>query len=448
MLVGIMDIHRCFLSRSDYAPRCPKPDLIERLSLMIENYNLFLLICGIAFLFGALFPIVFRRLPISLPMLQVSFGMIMGYWWTTLSFLDPLNNGILIEKLTEVVVLVSLVGAGIKIDTPLSWPAWRSTIRLLLITMPIGIFAMAFLGYYAFGLSMGAAILLGAVLAPTDPVLASSIQVGPPNTGSEDTARFTLTSEAGLNDGLAFPFVYLAIKMAEALSQGKPFTGEILWSWFTHDVLWKIGAGVVVGVAVGKILALIVFSKHTRDTTISQGYVVIALTLLAYGVAEYVHSYGFIAVFVAAFAFRRSECEHTYHHKLHDFAEQSEGLLMSLVLVTFGMFLGQGLQSGVELTWRVYIVSFIFLLLIRPIGGIIALSGLDMRRNEKYAISVLGIRGIGTLYYLSYALNQGFFAEEDAIKLWVVCSIVILVSIFMHGLSAPKLLKMTTDASR
>ncbi|MGP9597381.1 MULTISPECIES: cation:proton antiporter, partial [unclassified Psychrobacter] len=394
---------------------------------------------------GALFPILFKRTPISLPMLQVGLGLIMGYYWTTLSFLNPIDNGLLIEKLTEIVVLVSLVGAGIKIDTELSWQLWRPTVRLLLITMPIGIFSMAVLGYYTFGLSLGAAVLLGAVLAPTDPVLASSIQVGPPNTGGEDAPRFTLTSEAGLNDGLAFPFVYLAIKIAEAFDEGNRFTSEMLWSWFTHDVLWKIGAGLLVGIVVGKVLAKLVFSKYSQDTTISQGYVVIALTLLAYGLAEFVHSYGFIAVFVAAFAFRRSEHEHSYHHKLHDFAEQSEGLLMSLVLVTFGMFLGQGLQSDVELTWRVYIVSFAFLLLIRPIGGLIALSGLNLPHTEKYAISALGIRGIGTLYYLSYAINQGFFGEEDTLKLWVVCSIVILISIFIHGISAKRLLKMTPN---
>ena len=170
---------------------------------MIENYNFFLLICGIAFLLGALFPILFKRMPVSLPMLQVTLGAFVGYFWITLDFLNPLENGMAIEKLTEIVVLVSLVGAGIKIDTELSWRLWRPTARLLLITMPIGIFAMAVLGYYTFGLSLGAAILLGAVLAPTEPGLASSIQVGPPNKGKEDTPRLTLTSEAGLNDGLA-----------------------------------------------------------------------------------------------------------------------------------------------------------------------------------------------------------------------------------------------------
>ncbi|MES1964585.1 cation:proton antiporter [Psychrobacter sp. AH5] len=412
---------------------------------MIENYNFVLLIGGVAFLLGALFPIISKRLPISLPMLQVSFGMIVGYFWLTLSFLNPLENSIVIEKVTEIVVLVSLVGAGIKIDTELAWHLWRPTVRLLLITMPICIFAMAVLGYYTFGLTLGAAVLLGAVLAPTDPVLAASIQVGPPNTGGEDTPRFTLTSEAGLNDGLAFPFVYLAINIAEAYNDGQRFSAEMLWSWFTYEVLWKILAGVAVGIVVGKVLAKVVFSKKSNETSMSQGYVVIALTLLAYGLAEYVHSYGFIAVFVAAFAFRRSEHKHSYHQKLHDFAEQSEGLLMSVVLVAFGMLIGQGLQSGIELTWPVYIVSFVFLFLIRPIGGVIALTGLNMHHTEKYAISALGIRGIGTLYYLSYALNKDLFSEADATKLWVVCSIVILTSIFIHGLSAPSLLKMTPN---
>lgn len=414
---------------------------------MIENYNLFLLFCGIAFLFGTFFPILFRRIPVSLPMLQVGFGIAMGYWWLSLPFLDPIQNGIVIEKMTEFVVLVSLVGAGLKLDTPLNWQLWRPTVRLLLITMPIGILLMGTLGYYAFGLSLGAAILLGAVLAPTDPVLASSIQVGPPNSGGEDKTRFALTSEAGLNDGLAFPFVYLAIKIAEANSQGRVITSSLLWDWFTHDVLWKIIAGVLVGIVVGKLVAKVFFSKKASETTLSQGYMVIALTLLAYGLAEFVHSYGFISVFVAALAFRRSERDHDYHAKLHDFAEQSEGLFMSVVLIGFGILIGQALMSGIELTWRVYIVSFVFLLVIRPLGGMIALAGMDMQRNEKYVISALGIRGLGTLYYLSYALNQGFFDEADSLKLWIVCIIVILASIVLHGMTASKLLKLTPRPS-
>lgn len=414
---------------------------------MIDNYNSFLLLCGMAFLFGAFVPLLFKKLPISLPMIQVLFGIVMGYWLTSFPFLNPLENGTVIEKISEFVVLVSLVGAGIKLDTPLQWRYWRPTARLLLVTMPLSILAMALLGYYVFSLSLAAAILLGAVLAPTDPVLASSIQVGPPNTGREDTPRFTLTSEAGLNDGLAFPFVYLAIKIAEAFADGQSLSADLLRMWLADDVLWKIGAGVVIGVIVGKLVAKMVFSKITTDSILSQGYVVIALTLLSYGAAELIHSYGFIAVFVAAFTFRRSECDHHYHKELHDFAEQSESLLMSLVLITFGIIIGQGLNSNLELTWSVYIVGFICLLFVRPIAGMIGLSGLNMPQKEKWVISSLGIRGIGTFYYLSYALNQGVFSQQEASSLWIICSVVIFISIFIHGMSAPSLIKMTGTSS-
>lgn len=411
---------------------------------MIENYNHFLLVCGVAFLLGGFAPYFLKRLPVSLPMLQVVFGLIMGYFWTSFPFLSPIDNGTFVEKLCELVVLVSLVGAGIKLDTPLKYKRWRPTIRLLLITMPLCIVAMAALGHYIFSLSLGAALLLGAVLAPTDPVLASSVQVGPPNDGEEDTPRFTLTSEAGLNDGLAFPFVYLAIKIAEHFATSDKVTSSLLLEWFTMDVMWRIAAGLVTGIAVGKIIGRIVFSNRTEETAMSQGYVVIAITLLAYGLAEFIHGYGFIAVFVAAFAFRRTQHGHDYHEELHDFAEQSEGLLMSLVLVIFGMALGQGLSSGVELTWQVYAVSLIILLLVRPVAGWIGLAGLNLPHKERFAIASLGIRGIGTFYYLAYALNKGVFDSTEASDLWVICSMVVIGSIFIHGISAPTLMKLST----
>lgn len=410
---------------------------------MNDNYNGFLLVCGIAFLFGAFAPILFKRLPFSLPMLQVSFGLAMGYFWASLPFLNPIENGIAVEKLCELVVLISLVGAGIKLDTPLKYKYWQPTIRLLLVTMPICIAVMAALGYYVFSFSLGAALLMGAVLAPTDPVLASSIQVGPPNSGSEDTPRFTLTSEAGLNDGLAFPFVYLAIKIAEHYGKADGITTSLIWDWFTYDILWKIIAGTVIGVIVGKSIGRLVFNRRFRETVISQGYVVIALTLLAYGIAEFIHGYGFIAVFIAAFSFRRSEHGNKYHTELHDFSEQSEGLLMSLVLVCFGIVLGQALSSGVELPWQVYAISLLCLFAVRPLAGWVGLSGLQLANRERFIISSLGIRGIGTFYYLAYALNKNVFSTDEATSLWIICSIVVLVSIFLHGMSAPSLMKRT-----
>lgn len=411
---------------------------------MIENYNHFLLLCGIAFLFGGFAPYFLKRIPVSLPMLQVVFGLIMGYFWTSFPFLSPIENGTFIEKLCELVVLISLVGAGLKLDSPLKYQKWRPIIRLLLITMPLCIAIMAALGYYVFSLSLGAALLLGAVLAPTDPVLASSVQVGPPNQGEEDKPRFTLTAEAGLNDGLAFPFVYLAIAIAEHFGTSDTVSFDLLFDWFSKDVLWRITAGTVVGIAVGKVIGNTVFSNRTKETTMSQGYMVIALTLVAYGLAEFIHGYGFISVFIAAFTFRRTQHGHDYHQQLHDFAEQSENLLMSLVIVIFGMALGQGISSGVELTWQVYAVSIVALLLVRPIAGWVGLTGLKLPNKQRFAISSLGIRGIGTFYYLAYALNKEVFNATEAKELWVICSIVVLGSIFLHGISAPKIMKLAT----
>ncbi len=390
---------------------------------MLENYNLILLFLGLAFLIGAFFPVLPRKLSISLPMIQITFGALLGYFFMGLPTINPLNYGVPIEKVTEVVVLMSLVGCGIKLDSPLNWKTWQPTLRLLVIVMPVGIAAMALMGHYIFGLSMAAAILLGAVLAPTDPVLAASIQVGPPNSErQEDVTRFTLTSEAGLNDGLAFPFIYLAIAIATAVSLNQGFGAEDWLHWLGYDVLWRIIAGVV-----------------------EQSYMVLALMLLAYSITEFVHGYGFIAVFVAALTFRRSECEHEYHEGLHDFAEQIEGLLMSLVMVFLGLLVGQALASDVTLSWQVYVVCLAFIFLIRPIVGYFSLGKLGMSRNERWVTAALGIRGIGTLYYIAYAMNKGVFTSDEALKIWVICVVMIAMSVFLHGLTANRLLAMTKN---
>ena len=166
--------------------------------------------------------------------------------------------------------------------------------------MPLTIALLAVLGHALLGLGAAAAMLLGASLAPTDPVLASDVQVGPPGEGLEDEVRFTLTSEAGLNDGLAFPFVNLAIALALAGQTGEPW----LVKWLTVDVLWKLAAGLVAGWIVGRVLGWLTFRLPNRAklSRTGDGFVALGITCLAYGLTEMVHGYGFLAVFVAALA--------------------------------------------------------------------------------------------------------------------------------------------------
>lgn len=190
----------------------------------MDLYIVTLTILGVVVLLTAWLPLMMRRLPLSLPIACLAIGALLA--WSPFPLLprfNPLENREFTERMTEIVVIVALMGAGLKLDRPIGWKRWMTTWRLLGIAMPLTIGALAFLGSWILGLGVASAVLLGACLAPTDPVLASDVQVGPPQTGEEDEVRFALTSEAGLNDGLSFPFVHLAIALALAAKEGRCF---------------------------------------------------------------------------------------------------------------------------------------------------------------------------------------------------------------------------------
>lgn len=187
----------------------------------MDLYIVTLTILGVVVLLTAWLPLMMRRLPLSLPIACLAIGALLA--WSPFPLLprfNPLENREFTERMTEIVVIVALMGAGLKLDRPIGWKRWMTTWRLLGIAMPLTIVALAFLGSWILGLGAASALLLGACLAPTDPVLASDVQVGPPQTGEEDEVRFALTSEAGLSDGLSFPFVHLAIALALAAKEG------------------------------------------------------------------------------------------------------------------------------------------------------------------------------------------------------------------------------------
>ena len=244
----------------------------------VDPYFLLLAVFGTIVLATAWLPLLIKELPLSVPIVCIMIGAILV--WSPLSSIvdvNPLENRYLTERITEFVVIVSLMGAGLKLDRPISWRGWCSTWQLLGIAMPLTIAGIALLGWTVLGLSFGGALLLGAALAPTDPVLASDVQVGPPQSGEEDEVRFALTSEAGLNDGAAFPFVYLA--NAIALSQA---SGELFLSGGRRleDRCW--GSNRLVR---GKLMGYLVFRLPNRTglSETKDGFVALGITCLAYG---------------------------------------------------------------------------------------------------------------------------------------------------------------------
>jgi len=348
---------------------------------------------------------------------------------------DPLRYPELTERVAELGVIIALTGAGLKLNRPPGLRTWATTWRLLGITMPLTIISTALLAVWLLDLGAPAALLLGAVLAPTDPVLASDVQVEAPNVGGEGIddheVRFALTSEAGLNDGLAFPFTAAAIAMAAA---GIRSSGWFV-DWILDDVLYKITMGIAIGYLLGRVLARVIFKLPGggRIAESSEGLVVIATTLLVYGLAEMANTYGFLAVFVSALALRAWERDHEYHRVLHEFSDQLERVLSAILLLALGAAVVGGLLSSVG--GGAVVCTVLLLLVVRPLTGLVAQLGLKVPRRDKLTISFFGIRGIGSIYYLAFGVNNGPFTA-DAKMLWSVVGLVILTSIVLHGITS------------
>ena len=261
------------------------------------------------------------------------------------------------------------------------------------------------LGHQLLGLGLATALLLAGSLAPTDPVLAGDVQIEHDENEEEAEAKFALTSEAGLNDALAFPFIHLAIAIAAAGS----LTGAVLGDWVLNDVLWKLGAGLVVGAALGWLVGMIIYHlpSETRLSRTGDGFIALGTTLAVYTATEFAHGYGFLAVFVAGLMIRRAAQGHDFNKRLHDFADESERLLMMLLLVLFGGMLAAGLLNG--LGWQKVAFAAIMLLIIRPLAGWISLLGVKRPKLELAIISFFGIRGLGSVLLSELRLQSRHF---------------------------------------
>ncbi len=400
----------------------------------MNAYALSAVCAGLIVLLAAWLPEYLSDRPLSLPMVLLAIGAVTFSALPGSIDVDPRNHLELTEHVTELAVLISLLGAGLALDRPPGWKRWVSAWRLVGIAMPVTI-GLMFLAGWAAGLAPATALLFGAVIAPTDPVLAADVHVGEPtldddDVGNEDEVRFALTSEAGLNDGLAFPFVFAAI----ALAAGASSTDWVRqWAW--SDLLVATAIGVLTGWGAGRILSRIVFDPPGRLVGLAsatQGFVAVGAILVTYGITEIAHGYGFLAVFVAAVTLRQSRRTDTYHAVMHDFTGQLEQLLSVALLVLLGGALATGLLD--HLTWRGVLGGLLLIFVVRPLAAGLSMVGSVAHRSERRAIAFFGIRGIGSIYYLAFAVQAATFVDED--EVWSATGFTILASVFVHGVTA------------
>ncbi|MFE2752059.1 cation:proton antiporter [Actinosynnema sp. NPDC059335] len=386
---------------------------------------------GVATLLAALLPRVLGRVPVSMPLVFLAAGAAVFAVFDSLPDPDPTRHGSLALHLTELCVIISLMGAGLALNRPFSLRGWSTTWRLLGLTMPLSMLAVGLLGWGALGWGLASSVLLAAVLAPTDPVLAGEVQVAEPADSrdeDDDEARFALTSEAGLNDGLAFPFTYAAVAISVTPQEWLPH-------WLAVDVVWRLACGVLVGLLAGWGLRKLFFaapSEKLRLAEHAEGFVALAATFLAYGLTELAEGYGFVAVFVCACTIRAGERSHGYHRVLHQYVEQVERMLTVLIIFLLGGAAVTGLLAGVG--WREVLVAAAVLLLVRPVAGLVGLARGKTGPRERAVISFFGVRGVGSLFYVAYAVQSGHFADQDAV--WRVVGLVVIGSIILHGVTA------------
>ncbi len=351
-------------------------------------------------------------------------------------WIDPLQDATLIERLAELAVIVALFGAGLKLERAFDRRMWTSVARLLGVVMPLTIGAVALFGSVVMGLSLGAAIILGAALAPTDPVLAGDLGVGPPGEEDEHEPNFAVTAEAGLNDGLAFPFVFLGAFVA---AQGGSRWTDWLTDWLAADVLYAVLAGTALGAAGGYAIAAGIVRLRARRLMIDafDGWVAVAAVLLVYGVTEIAGAYGFLAAFAAGVAFRNYEHGHEMNRRVHDGAEVVEKFCeLGLILLLGSLVTLSGLGEVGAAGWLL-VAALLFV--IRPLATVLAFVGSNTPRRERAFIAWFGVRGIGSLYYVAVALGLGILSVDESRSLFWTVAACVVASIVVHGVTAAPL---------
>jgi NhaP-type Na+/H+ or K+/H+ antiporter len=422
----------------------------------MANALWFLLVGGLLLARG-LTSSMLKQLPVTPAIIYLAVGLLVGPTVLNAFHFNPLKQSALLEILTEVAVLISLFSAGVKMPVPVSFARWRTPILLASVSMTVSVGMVAAFAHFALGLPLGAGVLLGAILAPTDPVLATDVQIRHP--GDRDQLRFTLTCEAGMNDGSAFPFVLLGLGLL-----GLHELGELGLRWALVDVLWATVAGIAIGVICGAALAR--FSWKLRGNSsghqLMDDFLGLGLIGLVYGLSLLAHAWGFLAVFFAAVALRQTELklaaagrdqpeqqptDKTAQQtspansavKIDEppsvsggsliFKEHLERLSEMLLILLIG-----GMMFTDSWSWRAVMLAMFLFLVARPVSALASLLGTRTSWPIRGMVSWFGVRGIGSLYYLMYAIQHGL-PETLAVELIQLTLIVVTLSILFHGIS-------------
>ncbi|SDF76456.1 MULTISPECIES: sodium:proton antiporter [unclassified Duganella] len=424
------------------------------------NTNQWFLLVGLLMLARGLAATTISRSPFTSAIVYLAVGLVLGPSGLNFFNFDPAKESGLLEMLAEIALLISLFSAGIKMPVPFTLSRWNAPLRLAWLSMALTVGLIALFCWYVLHLPIGAAVLLGGILAPTDPVLATDVQVR--HSGDKDELRFNLTCEAGMNDGSAFPFVLLGLGM---LHMGE--AGEHHWRWLLVDVIWATGAAVVVGIVAGAGLARLGWRLRVLEPRheIMDDLVGLGLIAIVFSITSLMKASGFLAVFFAAVALRQTELKLAGAPKdgqglrepelaKSEVAQASDSKEAPLVVsnealvfkehlerlseLTLVLLLG-GMISLRELPYETIGVAAFLFLVARPLAVYVGLIGSGTNKRMRALIGWFGVRGIGSIFYLVYAIEAGL-PPNLAKQLTGIALGVIMLSILVHGFSVKPLI--------
>ena len=425
--------------------------------MVVAEWSLFIGILLLTMVFASS---LLGRLPLSNAMVYLALGWLLGPEAGNVLKPDPSSNTLVLERIAEVALLISLFAVGLQLGVPLRDRRWLLPLRLAFVSMAAMVALVTAVGVWLLDLPLGAAVVLGAIIAPTDPVLATGVQsdAGP----QPDRLGFSLAGEGGLNDGAAFPFVMLGLGLL-----GMHEVGPHFLRWLCVDLLWATAAGIAIGAILGTAVGRFVVYLRTRhgEAVGRDEFLALGLIAVAYGVAQLSLTSGFLAVFAAGLALQRvreqpqrhmpslpasaqakghsyetmathpAHASATMHDSVQGFNEQLEKLAeLALVLVVGAML---AYAKPLPAAW--WFVPLV-LAVLRPLSVLPAIAGERLSRPQRVLIGWFGIRGIGSVFYLLLALRHGVSGDVAdtliSLTLWTV-----VASIILHGLTAQPLMR-------
>lgn len=436
------------------------------------------IIAGLVFCAVALAATSIKHLPLSASLVYFCLGVLLGPHGAGLLRIELPRDAPLLEHLTELVIIVSLFATGLNLRAAWRDSRWSLVLRLGFGATMVTAALIACVGVWLLDLSWGAALLLGGLLAPTDPVLARDVQLEHPFDPS--TLRFGLTGEAGLNDGVAFPIVLLGLALLtyseSALRHASTsWSWPMLTQWLVVDVIWSIAAGLAIGWAIGTLIGRLVLHLRLRyrEAVGLDHFLAIGMISLSYGVALAAHGYGFLAVFAAGLAVRQLEIEEVGEHPPRGLTqvaiapsertnlatdEKRAPIYLAQTALRYTELIEQigevivvtlagALLAPEMLSWPLFAFALLLFFVIRPTAIAVALPGAKVRSGDEFLIAWFGIRGLASIYYFAYALTHGltqgasFNAFNHAATLLAATVVIVGLSVVVHGISVTPLMR-------